>query len=280
MSFIKIERVLLERLTLAIGWLSHRGYDEPYTLIRNSYEEGNWREGAGRTFPELGRTGFNALRNLSWNEMIDQCTDAMKSGGDETHLPRLVSVIVDLLQHPYGQNVLAGDTLKRLRKSVLLPEELAKVSATAAIELKCGHCGKPFVEGEMATFVGNERIPYFSCSRCVNPSYASCSKAGCDGSGEIDYKAIAKAIGKSDCGQHTAEGKPKVEAIPEEVRRGGQVHIEPADGRLGNPFDDRPGNGPMPAPPDAADWRVIGRDAPQVNQQLNARRRRPGGIGR
>jgi hypothetical protein len=277
MSFIKVERTLLERLTLAIGWLSHRGYDEPYTLLRNSYEEGNWREGPGRLFPDLTRNGFNSLRHVSWTDLIDQSTEAMKSAGDETHLPRLVSVIVAPLQHPYGQNVLAGDTLKRLRKSVLLPEELAKVSANAAVELKCGGCGKPFVEGEMATFSGNERVPFFSCSRCCNPSYASCGKAGCDGSGEIDHKAISKAVSKADCGQHTAEGKPKVEAIPEEVRRGG-VRIEPADGRLGNPFEGHPDD--APAVPPEVEWRQIGREPADVRGEVNRRLRRPGGIGR
>lgn len=267
MTFVKIDRALLERLTLAVGYLGHRGYDEPYTVLRNSFEEGNWRDSPGRLFPELSRLGFNSLRNLSWNELTDQANDAMKGGGDETHLPRLVSVIVELLQHPYGQNVLAGDTLKRLRKSVLLPEELAKVSASAAQELKCGHCGKPFAEGEMATFTGNERVPYFACSRCVNPSYASCGKSGCEGSGEIDYKALAKVVSKSDCGQHG----PKVEPIPEEVRRGGIVVEQ------GNPFE----NQPMPAPPEV-EWRAVGQ-APmrdrvenEVIRRLRERRPRAG----
>lgn len=247
MTFVKVERALLERLTLAIGWFSQRGYEEPYTLLRGSYEEGNWKDSPGRLFPELSKAGFNSLRNLSWNELVDQSTDAMRSGGDESHLPRLVSVIVELLQHPYGQNVLAGDTLRRLRKAVLLPDELAKVSATAAVELKCGHCGKPFVEGEMATFTGHERVPYFACSRCVNPSYSACAKAGCDGSGEMDYKAIAKAVSKADCGQHNA--KPAVEPIPNDIRVGGAPP-------------------PMPDPPE---WRVVGQE-PRVARELRPRR--------
>jgi hypothetical protein len=214
-----MDRTLAERLTLILSYMAHRGgYDEPYSLIRTSYEDGNWKDNVGLLFQDLTRNGFGSIRHLDFQTLIDQCTDALKSAGDEAHLPTLVNTIVELLQHPYAQNALAGDTLKRLRKAVLFPEELAKVSANAHLELRCSSCGKPFTTGDMCTFVGDERHAGFACSRCQHPVSAGCNKYGCENSGQIDSKAMSKLVAKADCGQHI--DMPKLDAIPEEVRRG------------------------------------------------------------
>lgn len=221
MSFIKIERKLVERLTLLIQAVAQRGYDEPYALIRTAYEEGNWKQSVGILFQNLTRDGFNEVRHLEYRTIIDQCTEALTNSSGESHLPQLVNTIVEYLQHPYAQNALAGETLKRLRKAVLFPDELAKVNANAANELKCGGCGKPFVHGEIAIFTNGDRgQPTFCCSRCNPPSYAACGKHGCDGSGVIDPKAMARSLAKTDCGMHQPEKADKPFDIPDEVRRG------------------------------------------------------------
>ena len=222
MSVIKMDRTLAERLTLILNYVAFRGgYDDPYSLIRTAYEDGNWKENRDLLFQDITRNGYSSLRDLEFRTLVDQCTDVLKSSSDESHLPKLVNTIVELLQYPYAQNVLAGDTLRRLRKAVLFPEEMAKVSANAHLELKCASCGKPLATGEMCTYVGDDRSVGFMCSRCQHPSQATCNKYGCECSGPIDSKAIAKIVAKADCGQH--DGAPKLEDIPDEVRRG---HVE------------------------------------------------------
>lgn len=216
-SIIKMDRALAERLTLLVAYMANRGgYDDPYSVIRASYEDGGWKDSVGLLFREITKNGYSSIRDVEFKHIIDAATDALKNSYGEEHLPALVSTIVELLQQPYGNNVLAGETLKRLRKAVLFPEEMAKISANAQNELKCATCGKPFCTGEMATFSPGDRGEVrFLCVLCATPTHTSCAKCR-EGSGPIDHRALAKTLAKSDCGC----AGPKAADIPEEVRRG------------------------------------------------------------
>lgn len=259
MQVIKINRELAERLVLLAAYMARGGYDSPYTAIRSAYEEGDWKHRTGELFPELSRNGYSSMKNLTFAEMVDQGVDALMSSASESHFPQLVSTIVDLLQQPYCQNVMAGDTLRRLRKAVLFPEELAKVSANANKELKCGNCGKPLVNGEMVTFMEDGRMTTFVCSRCQPPSYAACHQTSCEHVAPIDARVLAKSLSKTDCGMH--DGKKPTPEIPQEIRVGR------AQGRAGGglrmPEDRHIFQAAIPREPRAG---IIRDPAPQVQR--------------
>lgn len=223
MSIIKIERSLLEKVTLLLGWYSWNRDDDAYSLMRNAYENGAWNRSRAEVFSSVSLEGFSSLR-VRMRDLVEELSEVLvsKEAGD-SHYPQLVQTIVTLLQHPYGQNVLSGDTLKRLRKAVLFPEELAKVHAEAHKELKCGICGKPFVHGEMTTFIQERADPEFVCSRCSIPTMAACSKPDCESSMEVNARSLSNLLNKNVCGGHDPANKEKtkVEPIPEDVRRGG-----------------------------------------------------------
>jgi hypothetical protein len=253
MSSIKMDRRLTERLTLLLANMVSHGYDSPYSMLRDAYESNSkLRNKASELFPELTRSGFSSLRDLTWEDMLEECTDLLQSGGGAEgvdHFPALIAKIVELLQAPHGREVLAGDTLKRLRKAVLFPEEMATIAANAAKELHCSGCGHPFAEIELATHSeGN-----FFCTRCLTPTSTACIKPACDGAGELDHRGLQKMINKSLCNQHN--GKPAVEPIPAEIRAGLGAAIGGAPGGLGqHPFGE-------PAPPNMPQWIEAGQQA-------------------
>lgn len=218
---VKINRGVVERMLIACGYLQAQGYNclgffqdaarTPIPEIPNP----------GETLVGITRQGItNKSSYIKWPDLINHFKEQLELPTDTTdkHHPTLINLIIDLISGSYSRNVLSGGNLRSLRKAVLFPEELVKVSESAKRDLACATCGKPFIQGEMATAMMAEdgtNAMIFTCVVCACPTHAAChhrdSSTGlhCDESQEIDTRIISKILGKAICGAHNPKQKPE-----------------------------------------------------------------------
>lgn len=206
---IKLTRGVTERVVLLSLFLKERGYDL-VTVLEEAirYKSSFKKETTLRDIYAEGLRHEGIVQN--WDALLQYLKDELDAASPITsHHPALIDLLVDTLQSPYCRNVLAGKTLNQLRKAMLFPEEMSKVGESIQKEKSCGNCGKTFCERELAVATQTENGGMvFYCAHCANPVFSACQAAGCDNSGEIDGKIMAKLLGKCDCGQHNKANLP------------------------------------------------------------------------
>lgn len=118
----------------------------------------------------------------------------------------LIDVIVKTLQLPYARSAISGKALSDIRKALLLPSEMAGLTALKQRELSCLSCGHKFVDGEMTTVtqMDNGVNVGLWCTNCSRPKYVACSK--CEESTELS-KPVGRALAKTkfECAKHLNE---------------------------------------------------------------------------
>lgn len=88
----------------------------------------------------------------------------------------LIDTIVNILGLNYSGSRVGGDTLRELRRAILLPEEIAKFTAKArATELFCGMCGRQLDNMESVTVYRDGGSAAVACINCLYPERIACS---------------------------------------------------------------------------------------------------------
>lgn len=123
----------------------------------------------------------------------------------------LIDAIVSALQLPFAKGVLSGKALEKLKKAILLPDEIASFAAILeAKEQTCASCARALHDHELTTFVRGEGM---FCFRCLNPRYAACSR--CE-DGVVEVGASFEKLRKGSCKNHgvQATDEPRIDNRP------------------------------------------------------------------
>lgn len=177
---IKLYREIVERMLLCVQYAKAKGVS-PRQLW--NYRQDEWanseirnRDGDLPPDPIYSSTSYNGMGSEeTWDALVSQVTAQLKSDSSTSGDASLVDTVIDLLQAPYGRNVVSGKTLVALRKALLLPEELAVFQAMARQrEHNCGGCAKPLGNGEMVTIYRGGNDTHVRCVRCMVPVMTGC----------------------------------------------------------------------------------------------------------
>ena len=132
--------------------------------------------------------------------------------GQET---RLIDLLVEVLCNPMQRHILAGRTLKALRKALLTFDERNGLEEKISrAHTHCGSCGHELQSGEMLTirskFEDGKLEWVLACTRCVLPHYFACRSTGCDQAvmipeGKLKWISMGA---KSFCEEHKENKQP------------------------------------------------------------------------
>lgn len=110
----------------------------------------------------------------------------------------LIDQMVRAMQLPHGRNILSGESMRRLKSAILLPSELAGLSARLATrEMSCSQCGFPFHDRESVTVMRlGDGTQTLTCHRCHPPQVVPC--ASCEETAALSSKA-QNAMSRMQC---------------------------------------------------------------------------------
>lgn len=119
---------------------------------------------------------------------------------DKTNMD-LIDEIVRTLGLPFCRNTLSGETINRLRKAILLPDERAGlVKRLRERSMSCSNCGHQFHNGEMGTLYYDGREHVILCTNCHRPTQVACHTCGGTHSADIaDTQVLNDAIFGTRC---------------------------------------------------------------------------------
>jgi hypothetical protein len=100
---------------------------------------------------------------------------------EEPDDPSLIDRIVEILQLPFGRQILSRRTLDALRGAVLNQAEMTHFEAvTRQREITCFRCDHRFHANEAVTVVQTAGGDFnFYCRKCWTPLYVACAHAEC-----------------------------------------------------------------------------------------------------
>lgn len=124
----------------------------------------------------------------------------------------LVQLVVETLELPSASNRLRGDAIARLRRSILLPNELAVVRNKLNV-VGCAGCKHVFVDGEMVVAEKTRENISFFCARCLRPFMAVCGCDGCEEALRMSEEVRDALVDKMP--KCEAHGGPRGERLPE-----------------------------------------------------------------
>lgn len=157
-----------------------------YILYRAGVEMNEVQHGVGRTNnlsgKEIGALKRSLRASPSTLTPVKEQFDHLIQAINDEDIPNkdgdLIDLMVQTLQLPHVQNVLAGGRLNQLKKAILLPSEFgALAERVRAREMSCGHCGSQFRDGEAVTLrhSGDRTSPgIVYCAACVKPDVIVC----------------------------------------------------------------------------------------------------------
>ena len=139
---------------------------------------------------ELCNNNFHYDYNL--NMLIALLTEQISKADNPNSDHSVIDEILRILQSPYGRNQFSGETIKLLRRAVLMPDEIVALRAQLEkVEGKCAGCGREFRSGEVTTYVaqeGNRNLErVFFCLACHPPDYVRCQKCG-------DFHGLSRSL--------------------------------------------------------------------------------------
>lgn len=128
----------------------------------------------------------------------------------------IVDSLVRILQMPYTRNILSGEMLAQLKRTILSSSELRGLNERLlALERSCAGCGSALTSGEMTTLMRNQERGETSysifCSNCRRPQYKRCMAPSCQ-------ELINMASSSGLCSEH--EMGASVVSAPAPARRG------------------------------------------------------------
>lgn len=158
----------------------------------------------------------------------------------------LIDSLVGAVSGPYSRNALSGPMLTAMRKALLLPDEVAGLTARLRKkELACAHCGHEYVLGEaVGIYIERDTVSVL-CSTCYFPYSMRCRT--CSGVAQFPSK-LRDAMRKSTVCESCKNPKPKEEEKGEEVRAevGGVAVAPPRGGYAEILWDAAPGEPAQP----------------------------------
>lgn len=146
------------------------------------------------------------LEEPSLYDMIMELSAILGQSGKQDGFPEtdFLDALVKVLGDRWGRNLIHYDTFQKVQKAILMPEELASLTAALRNDPpKCFSCGHVFMNGEVATFVreGRDIPPAMACIKCVQPSVVVCSTCN-NSSVQMDrgmVKVLKRVVKCSEC---------------------------------------------------------------------------------
>jgi len=200
---------------LAIAYLKEVGVTMGDVVNYYGDSERGGRNHSGDTKRFL-RNAASALAESGYED-VDELVSLMReqissyNRGEGPDDGSLVELIVNTLQLSYPRNRITSREWQTLRRAILLPEEMAKLSETVrSREIGCANCGHELRDHEMTSvqrgsYGGGSGGIGFLCLRCRVPVYAACTK-GDACVVPLDKKLVKALQNVGTCGNHSADG--------------------------------------------------------------------------
>jgi len=171
----------------------------------------HWFRGVTAKRGELNEVNDQLLKFLD-DDSLGNIDEVMKDVADvlnqqdQNYDRELIDQMIAILKSAYPSNVLAGKTMDKLMKAILLPEELTALRETVRkAEMHCVLCGRQVDNGELVTLVTRDGGAGLTCLECKPPSIMKCYHPDCTDNVPVPLKMI-EMIGTARCAKHaTAE---------------------------------------------------------------------------
>jgi len=156
------------------------------------------------------------------DSIIEKLEDNGRTEGD------LIDLLISALKMPFCGNLMAGKTMDKIKKSLMLPSELVGLEAhLKAQEKGCLGCGNPFVENEAVVYYKTpEGSNVIYCMRCATPHWAACQE--CQQKAPFAERFASKKY--KDCSSHNGARESKAKSELQAMLEAQALHAQMANG--------------------------------------------------
>lgn len=215
---VRVFRELVEFNILAFSILKDNGYTTSNIIQR--FKNGTCpetgsdddRRKAYAVYRALGESGFSYHATLP--SLIDEMHELVKNPKGSNMDGMVIDEVVELLGLSFARNQISNKVIKRLRRMLLFPEEIATIQARVEqAETHCAGCNREIIDQEMVTLSRDGENVQLYCIICVPPSYVPCR--GCQGVSDTPKSVYQNLKKVTTC--PTCNGKNKILHPPPEV---------------------------------------------------------------